>query len=491
MRLKKFKYYKYCIVFIALFLFIPAKVYAISIPQPTQEFYVNDFADVLTDEEEKQMLDKAVNLASEELGIQVVVTTIKSLDGESIENYAHDMYNQYGIGKDDMGVLILLSTEDRDTRIELGTAMEAYITDSKAGRILDQYAIPHFKENKFNSGLVSVQGAVIDEASTIKSQMEERAKREEDIRLGRQAVASFFKGFFKIVGWILLFGTPIGIIVYLVYRAIKKEQAKNDELESLRRFKSESTEIIERLRREKDSIEDDAASDHERLQNEISDLRKDKRKLEQKLDDAQMLYPDLEEELNKYYVKDFNSDIEDYIGISPSASLVTPLAGIINKYNSLPYEQKKYVTSSYSKIQSLYDKSQSIKIEEERVSKNNAILATVLGIIGAITVGKNANLSKLKSAMSMYNSLDEDFKSEFGTQNLGILKTLLSQAEKDHKRILREEEEEERRRKRREEEEEEEIRRRQRMSSSSSSSSSSSFHGFGGHSSGGGASRHF
>ena len=222
MKLKKFKYYKYCIVFIALFLFIPAKVYAVSIPQPTQEFYVNDFADVLTEEEEKQMLEKAVNLASEELGIQVVVTTIKSLEGESIENYAHDMYNQYGIGKDDMGVLILLSTGDRDTRIELGNAMEAYITDSKAGRLLDKHAIPHFKENKFNSGLLEVQSAVIDEASTIKTQMVERAEREARQKEAMEKIGNFFLGLLKVIGWILLFGTPIGIILWLINKAIEK-----------------------------------------------------------------------------------------------------------------------------------------------------------------------------------------------------------------------------------------------------------------------------
>lgn len=83
-------------------------------------------------------MDNAVKLSNEHNGVQVVVTTVMSLDGNTIENYALEMYNLYGIGKDDMGLLILLSTGDRQIRVEVGKAMEAYIPDSKAGRFIDK-----------------------------------------------------------------------------------------------------------------------------------------------------------------------------------------------------------------------------------------------------------------------------------------------------------------------------------------------------------------
>ena len=57
--------------------------YAAEIPAATDEFYVNDFADVFTAEEEERLLDNAVTLAEESDGIQVVVTTVESLDGDS------------------------------------------------------------------------------------------------------------------------------------------------------------------------------------------------------------------------------------------------------------------------------------------------------------------------------------------------------------------------------------------------------------------------
>ena len=481
MKLKKFKYYKYCIVFIALFLFIPAKVYAISIPQPTQEFYVNDFADVLTDEEEKQMLDRAVNLASEDLGIQVVVTTITSLEGESIENYAHDMYNQYGIGKDDMGVLILLSTGDRDTRIELGTAMEAYITDSKAGRLLDKHAIPHFKEDKFNSGLLEVQSAVIDEASTIKTQMVERAEREARQKEAMEKVGNFFLGLLKVIGWILLFGTPIGIILWLINKAIQKYQAKEDELESLRQYKKDSESKIRNAKNRADQVEREAERECLQMESSLKDLQERYDEIEERLNDARELYPSLDDDIDKSHAQTFNKELIPYVNKKPASSLIPTLAGILATYKGLTSNEKRFVSDDIEKIKDTYQKSLDIKQEEDRKEKNGALLATLLGIVGAISIGNSSNLSRLKEAMSLYNGLDPDYKSKFGSSKLALLKKLLNQAEDD----------DERERRRREEEEEEERQRRQRMNSFSSSSSSSSFHGFGGHSSGGGASRHF
>ena len=101
-------------IFIAVFVLaiilltpvVNAKVY---IPEATSDFYVNDFANVFSSSEKAQLMEKAVTLSDEHNGIQVVVTTVKSLDGNSIEDYSYEMYNQYGIGKDDMGLLILLA----------------------------------------------------------------------------------------------------------------------------------------------------------------------------------------------------------------------------------------------------------------------------------------------------------------------------------------------------------------------------------------------
>lgn len=134
----------------------------IKVEQPTSDFYVNDFANIISDENKTKMQDRAVELDKDYDGIQVVVTTVKSLNNYTVDEYAHAMYNQYGIGKDDMGALILLSTGERQIRLETGGKMDAYIPGSVSGRLIDENALSYLKEDKFDEGLENLQKALIE-----------------------------------------------------------------------------------------------------------------------------------------------------------------------------------------------------------------------------------------------------------------------------------------------------------------------------------------
>ena len=132
----------------------------IKTPDATAGFYVNDFADVFTDAQEEELLLRAEALASKPEGVQVVITTVKSLDGASVEDYATSMYNKYKIGREDRGVLILLSTGERKIRVEVGYGLESYLTDSRSGKFIDGI-IDYLKSNKFDIGLMKLQESVI------------------------------------------------------------------------------------------------------------------------------------------------------------------------------------------------------------------------------------------------------------------------------------------------------------------------------------------
>ena len=70
-------------------------------------------------------------------GAQIAVVTVNSLDGESKEDYAADLYKQLGVGpkKDNRGVLVLLAPSERQYRIEVGYGLEPVINDARAGDI--------------------------------------------------------------------------------------------------------------------------------------------------------------------------------------------------------------------------------------------------------------------------------------------------------------------------------------------------------------------
>lgn len=151
--------------------------YNMKVTEATSDFYVNDFAGLFTEDQKKNMMDKAISLDENYGGIQVVVTTVESLEGcvteksafqsASVETVAYSMFLQYGIGQDDMGILVLFSTGDREVRIETGQQMQGYITDAKSGQILDNYGMDYFRNDQFAEGLVAVQDAVISEIKAV------------------------------------------------------------------------------------------------------------------------------------------------------------------------------------------------------------------------------------------------------------------------------------------------------------------------------------
>ena len=197
----------------------------VKVETQTPEFYVNDFADVFSEEQEQALMQKALDLVESYNGIQVVVTTIKSLEGSSPEEYAYTMYNQYGIGKDSMGILILLATEDREVRIETGQKMQMYITDSLCGRILDKYGIDYLKDNKFAEGLISVQDATINE-------IKERVTNNWYEVSSKKADFSFDFGSFmlKVLMFVVL---PAGVIVLVIFAVKKVSKAKKAKIQSI------------------------------------------------------------------------------------------------------------------------------------------------------------------------------------------------------------------------------------------------------------------
>ena len=141
----------YC--FVAL-LVLPVQILAYE--QPTDRFYVNDFADILSDETEQFIFENSEKL-EEATTAQIVVVTVQNLDGKGIEEYATGLFREYGIGDDEKnnGLLLLLALEERQFRVEVGYGLEGCLPDAKTGRFQDDYMIPYFKENDFDAGMLN------------------------------------------------------------------------------------------------------------------------------------------------------------------------------------------------------------------------------------------------------------------------------------------------------------------------------------------------
>ena len=84
-----------------------------SVPKPTSDFYVGDFANVLSDELEQYIVEQNQSLY-ERNGAQIAVVAVDFLDGYDIDDYAVTLFNEWEIGSAEYnnGFLILLAIAD-------------------------------------------------------------------------------------------------------------------------------------------------------------------------------------------------------------------------------------------------------------------------------------------------------------------------------------------------------------------------------------------
>jgi uncharacterized protein len=93
---------------------------------------------------------------------EMAVVTVDNLAGMTIEDFAERLFRRFGIGLKgkDNGLLLLFSRDDRMVRLEVGYGLEAVVPDGLASRILDEEAVPRFREGEYGRGLYKTAAAV-------------------------------------------------------------------------------------------------------------------------------------------------------------------------------------------------------------------------------------------------------------------------------------------------------------------------------------------
>ena len=95
--------------------------------------------------------------------------TIPSLEGQSLEEYATDLFRQWGIGDKEKnnGLLLLCALEEREFRVEVGYGLEGDLPDGKTGRMQDAYIIPLLREDQFDAGIKNGYSAFLQAVAEV------------------------------------------------------------------------------------------------------------------------------------------------------------------------------------------------------------------------------------------------------------------------------------------------------------------------------------
>ena len=134
-----------------------------------------DQANIIPAETRSAIEPKLADLEAKS-GIQLVVATVTSLEGQEIEPYANELFRSWKLGEKtkNNGVLLLVAPNERRVRIEVGYGLEGTLTDALSKVIITNAITPRFKAGDFGGGISRGVDDIITVLTTDASEWQKR-----------------------------------------------------------------------------------------------------------------------------------------------------------------------------------------------------------------------------------------------------------------------------------------------------------------------------
>ncbi|MDD2210896.1 MAG: TPM domain-containing protein [Candidatus Cloacimonetes bacterium] len=173
---------KFKAILFTILIILFSGLFAEEIAIPKAEGFVNDFANLLSEETRIRINDWAIEL-KEKTGSEFALATFTSIKDEDEVSFGVRLYQEWGIGSQrDEGVLILLALQERRLRIEVGYGAEGYITDAYAHQVY-QHMTTYLRKGSedwdaaFTQGSLMLLGAMAKEKNVSLTGMSEFSQR--------------------------------------------------------------------------------------------------------------------------------------------------------------------------------------------------------------------------------------------------------------------------------------------------------------------------
>lgn len=140
---------KKLIYFIIIFLMI-IPLNTLGLIKQSDDIYVTDSAQILNNETEDYIVTYSEFL-KENKNIDYYVVTVKSLEGINLEEYTDYVFDSFNMN--DLGLLIVISHDDRSIRIKAGSELSKVIASSTIDNYIDSYFMPYLKNDDWNTGI--------------------------------------------------------------------------------------------------------------------------------------------------------------------------------------------------------------------------------------------------------------------------------------------------------------------------------------------------
>jgi uncharacterized protein len=134
----------------------------------------------LLDDAARAALTQSLAALEQKTTDQLVVVTLKSLQGTSIEDYGYQLGRRWQIGQKDKnnGVLLIVAANERKARIEVGNGLEGTLTDAVTKLIIENSILPRFKVADFSGGIKRGAEDIIQVLSGDAQEWQDRATQQ-------------------------------------------------------------------------------------------------------------------------------------------------------------------------------------------------------------------------------------------------------------------------------------------------------------------------
>ena len=150
-------------LFILLLAVIPAAtVHAEQWKKLNPQGYVNDFAGVLNATTVEKLTEVSTEV-DQKAKAQIAVVTIKTLEGDTVEDFANHLFQKWGVGYKgtDRGVMVLLATDDHKYWTEVGYGLEPILPDGKVGGF-GRSMVPLLRQGDYNGAAAQMVSQIAE-----------------------------------------------------------------------------------------------------------------------------------------------------------------------------------------------------------------------------------------------------------------------------------------------------------------------------------------
>src|SRR6266851_9096846 len=165
-----------------------------------------DQANIIPRETREALETKLADLEAKS-GIQLVVATVTSLDGQEIEPYANELFRYWKLGEKSKnnGVLLLVAPNEHRVRIEVGYGLEGTLTDALSKIIIANAIAPRFKVGDFDGGVSRGVDDIITVLTTDAAEWQQRPS----LRLDGQPLPDW-------LAWLMMAGAIALLTLFIV-----------------------------------------------------------------------------------------------------------------------------------------------------------------------------------------------------------------------------------------------------------------------------------